>query len=520
MVGPSYQTGYRNIARHEETFNEILFAHIRKTPWWLISMGFHGVLVLALFSASVGPGFTEEFADVNTSIENDLLNPFEELVKPKLEDTLPKEETEQPIDHISEMDAPESDHDESDNDEIYDEVLGKIGDDDSPFEGPSKNDAIGIGGGAGGAFPGRGGNQKLRAVGWSKTSRRVVMGGLEWLKHHQDPDGYWDCDGFMAQCKLNQCGGPGNAMYDPGVSGLALLAFLGAGETHKHGNYKKTVGKGLKYLKQVQDPEGCFGPRTTNHFTYNHAIGALAMVEAYGLTASPLFKRSAQAAIDFIHKSQNPYLAWRYGVRPQDNDTSVTGWMIMALKSAKISGLRVDQAAFDGTLAWIEKATEPEYGRVGYTSRGTGPARPQNLMDKFPADKSESLTAVGILARIFIGEDPRRSDIIQKGTDLCLQTLPIWDEQSGAIDMYYWYYGTLAMFQVGGSAWKPWMTSMEEAIINSQRQENDEKGSWDPVGPWGTEGGRVYSTALMTMCMEIYYRYPRVFGTKTGQVDR
>jgi hypothetical protein len=266
-------------------------------------------------------------------------------------------------------------------------------------------------------------------------------------------------------------------------------------------------------LKQIQDPEGCFGPRTTNHFTYNHAIGALAMAEAYALTASPLFKQSAQQAIDFIHKAQNPYLAWRYGVRPGDNDTSVTGWMIMALKSAKAAGLRVDQAGFDGTAAWIEKATEPEYGRVGYTSRGTGPARPQNLMDKFPADKSESLTAVGILARIFVGEDPRKSEIIQKGTDLCLKALPVWDEQSGAIDMYYWYYATLALFQVGGDAWKQWNTAMKSEIIDHQHKEGDEKGSWDPAGPWGHEGGRVYSTAVCVMCMEVYYRYAKVFGT-------
>jgi hypothetical protein len=513
MDGPGHQTGYRNIARHEETFNEALYGHIKRTPWWLISIGFHGVLVLALFSAAIGPEYSDAIAAVNSTVEENLLDPLLEPIKPEIQDKLPEEEIERPIDHISEVDAPDADHDETDNDQMYDESLGDVGMDDSPFQGPSTNAAIGIGPGAGGAYPGRGGNERLRASGSTTSNRRAVMGGLEWLKNHQDKDGYWDCDGFMEQCKVNQCGGPGDAMYDPGVSGLALLAFLGAGETHKFGNYKKTVRNGLKYLKQIQDPEGCIGPRTTNHFTYNHSIATLALVEAYGLTASPLFKQSAQSAIDFIHKAQNPYLAWRYGVRPQDNDTSVTGWMVMALKSAKICGLRVDQAAFDGAGAWINKATEPEYGRVGYTSRGTGPARPQNLMDKFPADKSESLTAVGMLTRIFIGEDPRKSEMIQKGKDLCLKNLPVWDEQSGSIDMYYWYYGTLAMFQVGGKeVWKPWMDAMEEAIIKNQRQEGDEKGSWDPVGPWGNEGGRVYSTALMTMCMEVYYRYPRVFG--------
>jgi hypothetical protein len=336
--------------------------------------------------------------------------------------------------------------------------------------------------------------------------------GLEWLKNHQDPDGYWDCDGFMAQCRDDRCDGPGYTLYDPGVTGLALLAFLGAGETHKHGKYRTTVRAGLKYLKGIQSAEGCFGPRTTDHFTYNHAIGTLAMAEAFGLTGSPLFRHSAQSGVDFVLKCQNPYLAWRYGVRPGDNDTSVTGWMVMALKSARSAGLRVDESGFLGARVWIEKVTEPEYGRTGYTHRGSGPARPTDLMDRFPSNESESLTAVGMLTRIFCGEDPAESERIRQGVDLCLKALPTWDEASGRIDMYYWYYGTLALFQVGGEAWKAWNHALKDAVVDRQRKDGCAKGSWDPVGPWGHDGGRVYSTAVSVMCMEVYYRYARVFG--------
>ncbi|MHC4473419.1 MAG: prenyltransferase/squalene oxidase repeat-containing protein, partial [Planctomycetota bacterium] len=243
-------------------------------------------------------------------------------------------------------------------------------------------------------------------------------------------------------------------------------------------------------------------------------IGALAMAEAFAMTGSPLFKQSAQRGIDFVHKCQNPYLAWRYGVRPGENDTSVTGWMVMALKSAKVAGLKVDQSAFDGAKAWLDKGTEPEYGRAGYTKRGDGPARKEDMLARFPPEKSESLTAVGILSRIFVGEDPARSEIIQKGVDLCMKALPVWDRESGSIDMYYWYYGTLAMFQVGGDPWRQWNDAIKDAIVDTQRKDGDEKGSWDPVGVWGREGGRVYSTALNTMCMEVYYRYGRVFGTR------
>ena len=31
-------------------------------------------------------------------------------------------------------------------------------------------------------------------------------------------------------------------------------------------------------------------------------------------------------------------------------------------------------------------------------------------------------------------------------------------------------------------------------------------GSWDPSGPWGRYGGRLYSTAISTLTLEVYYR--------------
>jgi len=185
--------------------------------------------------------------------------------------------------------------------------------------------------------------------------------------------------------------------------------------------------------------------------------------------------------------------------------------MISALHAGKMAGLAVGQEAFDGAKAWIDKATEPEYGRVGYTSRGTGPARPQNKMDKFPSDKSESLTAAGMLTRMYVGEDPRKSEMIQKGANLCLKVLPAWDEQGGSIDFYFWYYGTQAMFQVGGDAWKHWNKAMKTALVDNQIKTGCATGSWAPVGVWCEDGGRIYSTAMSTLCLQTYYRHGRVF---------
>ncbi len=516
---PQYQilsTQERGVSRHVPTFNEQLYETMKQTPWWIASIAFHGVLaVLLMIFIKATPYVPPNDGSFTGAVEEDSPE-LEEEVKPDVLETKPIDEQEKVIEQPVLKDAKIDDHNETDNDMETEESLGDPRfNSDSPFQGQGTNADIGIGGGAGGMFGGRtGGHRNLRAEGGGGTEG-ATEAGLEWLKNHQSAGGHWDCDGFEAECKKNKCGGAGGPLFDPGVSGLALLAFLGYGETHKTPRYGRVVREGLKYLKNSQDPEGCFGPRTSNHFTYNHGIAALAMAEAYALTQSPLFKSSAQGGIDFIHKAQNPYRAWRYGVRPGDDDSSVTGWMIMALKSANGGGLRVDPAAFEGAKQFLDKVTDPEYGRAGYTMRGNGPARPTELQDRFPQDKSESLTAVAILTRIFCGAD-KNDEYVKKGADVCGRCLPVYDEAGGTIDHYYWYYGTLAMFQMGGDHWKRWNEAMKTAIIGSQKMDksNDQHGSWDPNDPWGPEGGRVYSTSVNVMCLEVYYRYARVFGTK------
>jgi hypothetical protein len=312
-----------------------------------------------------------------------------------------------------------------------------------------------------------------------------------------------------------KCPGSGGPLFDPGLSGLATLAFLGAGETHQSAKHGDPVRNALKYLKGIQDAEGCFGPRTSNHFTYNHAMASLAMSEAFALTQSPLFRDSAQKGADFIQQCRNPYLAWRYGVRPQDNDTSVTGWMVAALRSAKTAGLAVDDACFDGALAWLDKVTEPEHGRAGDTARGNGPSRPQELMGAFPADRSESLTAEAVLTRFHCGQGAE-NEMLRKGLELCLRTPPSWDVQGGSIDFYYWYFGSLANFKAGGDYWRRWSAGLKDSVVAYQRGADSgcARGSWDPVDPWGAEGGRVYGTAVNTLTLEVYYRYAKVAGVR------
>ena len=76
---------------------------------------------------------------------------------------------------------------------------------------------------------------------------------------------------------------------------------------------------------------------------------------------------------------QNPYKAWRYGKRPGDNDASVTGWMLMALKAAKDAGIPVNDRTMKDGLAFIDSAHRRGHrphrlhqeGRAARPARGT-----------------------------------------------------------------------------------------------------------------------------------------------------
>ncbi len=250
---------------------------------------------------------------------------------------------------------------------------------------------------------------------------------------------------------------------------------------------------------------------------YNHSIAALALSEAYGITNAVAYRAPAQKAITFLQAAQNSYLAWRYTPRSGSNDTSVTGWCVMALKSAQISGLDVGTTSFDGAKAWIDRVTDSN-GQVGYDRLGSGEVYLPGVNDKW--QHHPSMTAVGLLCRIFI--DKKKGDPnMAKAATIVTQDLPKWDPGAAkpTVDYYYWYYGTLALFQYDGPAgpsWRKWNTCMADVLCNHQHVRKDGclDGSWDTnVDRWTKRGGRVCATAMNVLTLEVYYRYASVFGS-------
>jgi len=488
----------------EKPFEEIFLEQLRRAPWFLLSLAAHALFVgiVLMFPWRLLEAKNDEPVVVTIDVPKTEEFPPEPVEPPVVVDPVPVEPEVVPLD--ANLDP---------EDVLVDATAEATAEVESPFDAEGLNNVLGPGPGAGGPLRHRGGPRGPR-VGTEKT----LLAALDWLARHQDADGRWDSDGFAKHCEANLCAGPGEALHDVGVTGLALLAFLGDGHATGFGRYRDVVVSGVRWLVDQQDPDsGLLGERTGNSFLYDHSIAAIALCEAYNFSRSPQLRGPAQRATNFILAARNPYKAWRYSVPPDgDNDTSVTGWMVFALKAAVDAGLDVDRTAFEAALAWFDEVTDPATGRCGYTSRGEPSSRRVGMESRFPVEETESLTAVALLCRIFLGQTRQADPILRAHADRLRRRPPVWDvtPERSLVDEYYWYYGAFATFQLGGEDWRVWRSALEKALVPNQHQVGDEKGSWDPVGAWGRDGGRVYMTAIGALCLEVTFRYARILGAR------
>ena len=220
--------------------------------------------------------------------------------------------------------------------------------------------------------------------------------------------------------------------------------------------------------------------------------------------------------------AQNTGSGWRYGIKPGENDTSVTGWMVLALKTAKNAKLDIPKEDFQTAFArrpqLVQQGDGLERQDGLHGARGRGLAAQRGLPGAVPLLEGALLhDRGGRPLPALRGREPRVAGRPGRGQDPHEAHAAKWQEQKGrslsTINMYYWYYGSYALFQYGGPDWKRWNEDMKKVLLETQRQgQIDEDGSWDPIDEWGAAGGRVYSTAICAMTLEVYYRFMRLQG--------
>lgn len=338
----------------------------------------------------------------------------------------------------------------------------------------------------------------------------AVDAALGWLAAHQDEDGRWDTDGFMKHddaARGEVCGGPGNAVHDVGVTGLAMLAMLSDGSTLRGGPYREHLEKAAEWLRGQQQANGLIGQNASHDFIYDHAIAAYALSEAYGLSEHQPLRHTVQRAVDYLESHRNPYAVWRYQPRDNDNDTSVTTWAVCALASAKSFGLDVNPIALQLAATYYDQVSSDD-GRIGYTKAGERSSRMAgDHSQRFPVRNVETLTAAGTVGRLLLGNTVDSKPIMARSAKVLAARPPRWEP--GHVDALYWCFGALATYQLGGAPWQAWRTALG-TLVDHQRTDGNAAGSWDTVGVWDETDGRVGVTALYALALTTVERSLRL----------
>lgn len=340
-----------------------------------------------------------------------------------------------------------------------------------------------------GRLPGRK-ESLVGAHGGTVLTQQAVLAGLEWLARNQKENGSWSLMGPYSDGAVRENREVATAM--------ALLAFQGDGNTTEFGEYQEVVKRGWYYLLKQQDGNGGFyRERYRVHHFYTQGLATIAVCELYAMTSDPMLRRSyrepAIKAVDYCLEAQSSAGGWRYAAR-SDSDLSVTGWILMALQSARMAGLEVPRAVLDKAAGFLDEVEEGNGSRYRY-HRGKPSTR--------------AMTAEGLLCRQYLGWKRDHPGLIE-GVEWLLEPQ---NELSYTRDrdVYYWYYATQVMHHMEGEPWQKWNARMCEVVPTAQVREGVETGSWDPNEPTADrraeEGGRLYVTCLSLYMLQVYYRH-------------
>ena len=346
-----------------------------------------------------------------------------------------------------------------------------------------------------------------------KTEEAIEL-GLVYLARHQQSDGRWR----LRTSTRDALPDPRPRLQsDSAATGLSLLSFLGAGYHHMDDKYANNVRAGLEFLVENQAADGNLYVRGDDVSAacvalYSHGVAALALCEAFGMTQDEWLREPAQKALDFIAASQNKRLGgWRYfpGV---ESDTSVSGWMIMALKSGELSQLNVSRETYDNTVKWLNRSQASNDQRHLYRYNPLAPDTPAQRHGRQP---THVMTSVGLLMRMYLGWR-RDNEWMQRGGEYLANNTPQMGTYGTARrDTYYWYYATQVMFHLGGDYWKRWNEQLHPLLVEEQIQTGPLAGSWNPYAPvpdrWATNAGRLYVTTLNLLSLEVYYRHLPIY---------
>jgi hypothetical protein len=348
--------------------------------------------------------------------------------------------------------------------------------------------------------------QALERFGGTADTERAVANGLRYLATIQNEDGSWGdrehFDGKYGQIFV-------------GKTALCVLAFLGAGHTPaSRGEHSPAVARAVQLLLSVQDEDGAFGPSSC----YGHGIATYALAECHALTKDPALRAPIERALGWILRHQGPRSDRRnrggFGYfspgLPAEDDyarVSVTAWMVMALESAKLSGIELPPEVLPRAREYLELSFDGPNGWFRYNHK---PSRVNSAWPTLPASTPAAAFCLQLLGT------PVGDAKVQAALEYTVSRRPEgyrrYDDDDfvlrGQGNVYFWYYGSLCCFLAGGDAWRQWNERLRVVLPAAQAAD----GSFPPIDAYAREAGdtrrdRSYTTAMCVLSLEVYYRY-------------
>lgn len=343
----------------------------------------------------------------------------------------------------------------------------------------------------------------VAAAGGDARTEAAVQGALEYLAKQQLPSGLFssaNSGGGRETFALGENRGGAGGKADAAITGLAALAFMGAGHVPSHGQFASECAAAIDALIRGQSADGCLagsrqigtGPDVRYAKMYSHAIALLALAECEAFVDDRRLHEAVARGVAYTLAAQNSRTGgWRYDAyfTGDPGDLSLYGWQAMALYSAA-DRHSAAAAALPNTYGFLERVAA---GRSG----GLAVYRP--VPGQLP---TASMTAEALACRHLFGR-PIPPSAAAEAAAMLLSAPP----GSGQDNLYYWYYATLAMKFEDGPAWEQWNAAIKRQLLNTQTDRGPTAGSWAPDGLWGGYGGRIYSTAMGALILEVYYRY-------------
>ena len=326
----------------------------------------------------------------------------------------------------------------------------------------------------------RGGEERARMIelaGGSIESEETVLRGLRWLKETQNADGSWTGS--------NQCA----------MTGFALLALLGHGESTKSAEFGETCLKGIQFLvNRAEAKDGVLSSSgEKNHLPYEHAIATQALAEALILSQNesqvvPDLRETVLKAGQFIISNQHESGGWDYGYDESGSrggDLSISSWQINALAACRMSGVPMKNltSCIKRALDFVEKRQGAD-GGFGYAGKG----------DSHAPNGYHTLTGAGMLC---LQQWGRGDEVATREAFKYLEKKSRFDFGGEDSDLYGHFFEALALRQRGGDAWQVHQARVMPQLVENQLTD----GMWKAPG-----GGKKPNAVAASFTSNVHYR--------------